>query len=294
MAISFIVTNSGTINAVANGKAYTVPRDHKNYDGIKDAVINGDADALERLANVAKAIVSFSEGKIAVKDGVVYFEGKPLHNVVTERILSLSRDGFPFQPAARFLDNLMNNPSHHSVKELYSFLEHQGLPLTEDGCFLGYKAVNSAYMDKHSGQFDNSVGKVLSVPRNTVDDDWRNACSSGFHVGSLEYVRSFASEGDHIMIVKVNPADVVSVPPSEVTKLRTCKYEVVGEYDYALLKASVYMPDTLHSSDGKPVAPPSGMGGYAYQDDYEDEDEEEEEIEEEDEFDDEEDEDDDY
>jgi hypothetical protein len=56
------------------------------------------------------------------------------------------------------------------------------------------------------------------------------------HVGSLEYVRGFAcgygtEGGDRIVIVKVNPADVVSVPyDCQNQKVRTCKYEVLREY----------------------------------------------------------------
>lgn len=56
------------------------------------------------------------------------------------------------------------------------------------------------------------------------------------HVGSLEYVRGFAcgygeEGGDRIIIVKTNPADVVSVPHDcEYQKVRTAKYTVVSEY----------------------------------------------------------------
>jgi hypothetical protein len=39
------------------------------------------------------------------------------------------------------------------------------------------------------------------------------------------------------MIVKINPKDVVSVPSDcNCEKLRTCRYEVVGEYQGELLK----------------------------------------------------------
>ncbi len=302
-SISFIVTNSGTISAAANGNAYTVPKDHPNYEGIKEAIVKDDVASLERLANVAKSVQDFSEGKVTVRDGVVFYDGEELHNTLTDRILSLMRDGFPFKPMLNFLNNLMENPSYHAVNELFAFLDHKGLPITEDGCFLAYKAVKADWSDKRTGKFDNSVGKVLELPRRCVDDNWRNSCSNGFHAGSLEYVKGFSNcEDDHIVIVKINPKDVVSVPPGEVTKLRTCKYEVVGEYDRAKLMAEVYMPDRLHTAAGVPATAPTtgGMGGYGYQDTHdEDEFDDEDDIiddedEDEDDFDDEEDEDDDY
>lgn len=304
MSISFIVTASGTINAVAGGKSYVVARDHTNYDGIRDAIHAGDVAALERLANVAKTIVNFSEGKVEVRDGIVYYENAALHNTLTQRILGLIRDGFPFKPMLLFLNNLMENPSYRAVQELYGFLEHQGLPITEDGCFLGYKRVRPDYTDNYSGKYRNMVGDVNEVPRRTVDDNWRNECSSGFHVGSIEYVRTFHAGTGHVMIVKVNPADVVSVPPNEVTKMRVSKYVVVQEYDVALLEA---LPDRLHTAQGT-VAEKTvvGMGGYGYggssdslddnddndDDDFDDEDDDFED-EDEDDFDDEDDDDDD-
>ncbi len=271
--ISFIITNAGTINAVAAGKAYTVPRDHPNYNNIKDAIVKDDAAALARFADIPKAVRDFTGEKVQVKDGIVFYEGEAVHNTITERILGLMRDGFPFEPMLKFLGNLMENPSKHSVDELYAFLEHKGLPITEDGCFLGYKAVRADWTDKHSGKFSNTIGTTHRVKRNTVDDNWRNACSSGFHVGSLEYVKGFSNcEDDHIIIVKVNPADVVAVPSAENTKLRTCAYTVVSEYDRNLLKNDVYMPDRLHTAAGAPATAPSGYGGYGTRDDDDEDD----------------------
>ena len=61
----------------------------------------------------------------------------------------------------------------------------------------------------------------------------------GLHAGALNYVASYGSveSNDRIVIVKINPADVVSVPSDcNCEKLRTCRYEVVGEYQGELLK----------------------------------------------------------
>lgn len=260
--IRFIVTNAGTINAVVNSKAFVVPRDHVNYDKIKEAINKNDGEMFVKLVDIPKAVNNFTEGNVKVEDGVVYWKDKPIHNVITDKILMLMREGFPFKPVLLFYENLMANPSYRATQELYPFLDRQGLPITEDGCFLGYKRVQDNFTDQYSGVYLNTVGTVHEVERNTVDDNWREACSSGFHVGSIEYVRDFHKNTGHVMIVKVNPKDVVSVPTSENTKLRTCKYEVVGEHDRALVDA---LPDTLHSPNGT-VSQTSGMGGYGYQD----------------------------
>jgi hypothetical protein len=147
--------------------------------------------------------------------------------------------GLPFQPLVNFLNNLMENPSMQSQKELYDFLEHQYLPVTEDGHFLAYKAVRSDYMDKYAGKFRNQVGDVCQMTRAKVDDNRSVGCSQGLHAGALNYVAGYGSldAGDKIVIVKINPKDVVSVPNDcNCEKLRTCRYEVVGEYQGELLK----------------------------------------------------------
>jgi hypothetical protein len=147
--------------------------------------------------------------------------------------------GLPFQPLVNFLNNIMENPSMQSQKELYDFLEHEHLPITEDGHFLAYKAVRSDFKDKYRGVFDNSVGNVCTMQRAKVDDDRGRGCSNGLHAGALNYVAHYGSleAGDRIVIVKINPKDVVSVPSdSNCEKLRTCSYEVVGEYEGELLK----------------------------------------------------------
>jgi hypothetical protein len=71
----------------------------------------------------------------------------------------------------------------------------------------------------------------------------------------LDYVASYGSvnSGDRIVIVKVNPADVVSVPKDcSYQKVRTCRYEVVGEYEGELLKplySAEFRQDEYHDED---------------------------------------------
>jgi hypothetical protein len=77
------------------------------------------------------------------------------------------------------------------------------------------------------------------MQRAKVDDDRARGCSDGLHAGALNYVAGYGSleNGDKIVIVKINPKDVVSVPSDcNCEKLRTCQYEVVGEYEGELLK----------------------------------------------------------
>jgi hypothetical protein len=134
----------------------------------------------------------------------------------------------------RFLANVLENHSNRAVQELYTFLENKNLPITEDGCFLAYKAVTSDYKDKWTNKIDNSVGETVSMQRRKVNDDCGMGCADGLHCGAIEYVEGYRSEhyGDRVVIVKVNPKDVVSVPTDcECQKVRTCEYQVVADYE---------------------------------------------------------------
>jgi hypothetical protein len=165
---------------------------------------------------------------------MVYHQGEEIHNHVVERLLHFMKEGLPYQPLVRFLDKLMENPSRRAINELYSFLEHKNMPLTPDGNFLAYKSVNNEFRDWHTGNYSNKVGDVQEMKRSSVCDDVDQGCSAGFHAGSVEYARGFGS-GGNLMIVEINPADVVSVPKcSDCQKLRTSKYKVVGHFEKKL------------------------------------------------------------
>jgi hypothetical protein len=227
--ISYIVTEGG-ITAVIDGETYTVTSDNPVYNQVKDAIIKReDRSVIADLFRTANAVKRYTKGSVQVNNGSLYFGGEEIHNVVVDRIFAFMAEGLPVEPLIEFLKRLLANPSRRSVDQLYKFLEHKNLPITEDGYFLAYKGVNDDYTDCHSSTFDNRPGQVLEMQRNKVSDDFRVGCSTGFHAGSLEYATTF---GSRTVIVKIDPADVVSVPEDcSCQKLRTAKYEVVTDYD---------------------------------------------------------------
>ena len=238
MSVPFLWVD-GNLTLILNNKTYQVLPDHVNYRIILENLKDSSAEDLEALVDIQKCMEVYTDGAVEIKQGKVFYSGEEVHGAISKRILEFMSKGLPFEPLVKFLDNLMENPSMQSQKELYDFLEHKSLPITEDGCFLAYKAVRKDYMDKYSGKFDNKVGSVVSMTRAKVDDNRSVGCSAGLHVGALDYVTGYGSleANDVIVIVKINPKDAVSVPSdSSYEKLRTCKYEVVGQYEGQLLK----------------------------------------------------------
>ena len=236
--MNYIVSGNGTMTIVVNNESHTVGHDHPNYMAIKECLGNNDEATLIPLLDIPKSILNYTEGKVDIKDGILQYDGEEIHNALTDRVMQMMRDGFPFKPMLNFLANVLENPSNRAVEELYSFLEHKNLPITDDGCFLAYKAVTHDYMDKWSGTIDNSVGQKVGMKRRKVNDNCDIGCSEGLHCGAIEYVEGYSringdpETDDKVVIVKVNPKDVVSVPlDCECQKVRTCAYEVVADYE---------------------------------------------------------------
>lgn len=230
--MNYIITPEG-ISVVSNGQSYTLSSTHGNYNDVLDAIRNDEPESvIIELLNPKVALTRYLGDKFEVGENTVKFNGQEVHGTLVRRIIDCHRDGLPTEPLLKFFENLEANPSFRAREELYDFLAHRNMPITPDGCFLAYKSVRSDFTDHHTGKFSNRVGTVLEMERRKVDDDRDNGCSYGFHAGSLEYATTFGSEDRKVLIVKINPADVVSVPTDcECQKLRTCRYEVVDLYN---------------------------------------------------------------
>jgi hypothetical protein len=223
----YLITGNAVV-VVINNKQYTLSKGNIGFDALVEAIKEGRWEDVPALASPVVAVRKFSNGFVDVIDGQVTYDGQPIHSVLSQKILDMFEQGFDINPLTNFMQNLYTNPSKRAVDELYGFLESGNMPITEDGYFLAYKKVREDYTDVHSGKFDNSVGKVVSMPRNQVDDNKDNTCSAGLHFCSFDYLKSFG--GSRIMILKINPADVVSIPSDyNQQKGRTWRYTVIGE-----------------------------------------------------------------
>lgn len=252
------IVGSQSVSFFFEGQPFEITGSHPNYSKIIKKLSTKDTADLLDLIDIPKAITTQSNGKIVVRDGAVFYNGEALHNHAAERLVALLEGGHDINPLVKFLERLMSNPSKRVVDDLFKFLDYKKMPLDpDDGCFYAYKAVRGDWMDKHSGTIRNMIGDKPEVPRNKVDDRHEVDCSHGLHVGTLEYVSSFKGSGDHVVIVKVDPADVVTVPAYDVTKLRCCRYEVVAEYDGPL-------PNNIYGR-------PETITDYSYLDDEDDE-----------------------
>lgn len=233
--VSFIQTATG-LNLVINRKPVSVSSQDKHFAEII-AALKAGASEDEVAAILEKELTRITAATnltadIAIQGGELLFQGEIINNTLSDRILKMVDEGFVLTPMVNFLTNLMSNPSMRVTEQLYAFLEKGKNAITEDGHFLAYKAVREDFKDIHSGTFDNSVGQTVAIARRKVDENPNVTCSYGLHVCSFDYLPHFAHADGHVMICKVNPADVVAIPADyNNTKMRVCRYEVIGEYE---------------------------------------------------------------
>ena len=229
MAYPYLIQGSNIVVVIGN-KSHTISKTHITYTKVLEAIKASDWDSLPDIIEPKKVVLNYGQGNVSIQGETLFWKGKELNTGLSVRMIQMLQEGFPIEPMVNFMENLYKNPSKRAVTELYGFLEKGNLPITPDGHFLAYKKVRNDYMDIHSGTFNNSVGYVCEMERNKVDDNQNNTCSAGLHFCSKEYLPNFGSSDSRIMILKINPADVVSIPTDyNNSKGRACKYVVIGE-----------------------------------------------------------------
>ncbi len=279
MSVTPFTFSGGRLVFIVNGNRYTVSQTDKNFNVVAKALKeNKTGEELLGIFNNGTNLAELLKGNDHVTfDGTyVYVDGEILHDSIVQKVRAIADAGLPLTPILKFIENIEKNDSFNSKKQSYSFLEHSDIALTDDGCFIAYRAVQNNYMSKRAnldGTYNrNMVGDEVTMKRSLVDDNPDNHCSQGLHVGSIKYAGKggfYHSNGDRTMLVKVNPADVVSVPNDfSCQKCRVCKYLVVGE-------VSEPLETPLYTAEGLPYpvqyADASEFDGFDYEDDYDDE-----------------------
>ncbi len=233
MAKTYIpYTFAGSSISVYLEDVHIFPSSHLLFKKVVELVKAGNLPALKKLMEAK------NQDGLSVKDDVVLYNGEPLTTGAAKKLFELKAAGFDVAPMIKFLENCYKNPYPAVVEKLYEFLESKGMPITEDGCFIGYKYCNQDYFDSYTGKtYKYLPNTFVTMPRVDFHDLSGSECSHhGLHVGNWEYSGVKDNNynnglyGRRNMLVKVNPKDVVSVPyGSEAKKIRTWEMYVIKE-----------------------------------------------------------------
>ena len=273
MAITASTLSNDTMTVIVDGaKILTATKDHPKWVELVNAFTRKDESTMLDLLSMKRVIEKFSCGGLTVSDQGVFYKDMPLAGVDVDRVMAFMLQGLPYEPIAQYMGRKFLNPSKRAITEMYNFLEHRQMPLTPEGRIIAYKGVQKDFFSgrggseplsqgrrNEKGQIFNGVGETIQMERSFVDDDFRQDCSGGLHAGSLSYAKDYAHglPGGIVILIEIDPADVVSVPADcNCKKLRCCKYRVISVYDGPL-------PDTYTSdyseqpvTDGVNDSPP--------------------------------------
>ncbi len=276
-----------SIAALIDGELYQATSGHPGWSVIKEKCFNGtlevkDFDLEQQVIDHFKITDT-----VSIINGEVYFDGDIAHGLLADRIIKSASEGSDPTPLANFMWKLSNNPSRNSRDQLFWWLEKSGFEIAQNGDVIGYKSVHSqsepnkflsvssgeAFVNgtKHVGQIPQTFGDFVSMPRSEVTDNPSVACSYGLHVGTLDYAKGFS--GDTVLVVHVNPANVVSVPmDSGCEKMRVCEYEVMwvlADTNYYEFQNSSWLKSAAWNDGVLTVTMKSGSA-YQYKDVTED------------------------
>lgn len=224
------------ITIFCNDESRSVDKGYPKFKSLRKKLIEEDfCDTVLKevydLLNLPKFVETFSEGNITVKHetGQVFYGTFEIKNSVVDRMMSMLDEKEDVKPLVKFLERLMMNPKEGVIEELYPFLRHNDIEISDEGYIIAYRSIRQDWKDFHTGTMDNSIGKIVSMPRSLVDDDPNVTCSSGLHCSAFAYANSFG-HNKRLVKVKVCPSDVVSIPTDySGMKLRACKFEVLEE-----------------------------------------------------------------
>lgn len=256
MAITARLITESSITIMMNGKTYILTEDnHQHYNALRNALKLNDIATIETLIDIPKKINKYGEGKITVVDGEILYGDAPMHNALTKRLIRQMDEGFKVEHMLKFLENLMKNPLQSARDELYEWIEANNNPITDDGCFIAFKRVGSQYLDHYTGTIRNMIGDKPMMPRDEVDDNRHNHCSVGLHFASESYLPHYhADTPGHTMVLKINPADVVSIPTDySFAKGRCWTYEVISELEDN--KFSDYYKTSVYGAEPEVIEP---------------------------------------
>jgi len=245
-----------------DGKGTSIPREHPNFVKIVDAVRAKEYDTLASLLDVKQAMYEWGDlakhPDFTITDGLIVLNGEAFEQDVSEKALRMMRDGQEPDALFNMLRKLRKNPSRTAQKEVLFFFVANNMLIHEDGDIIAYKSVTDDYLDVHSGTVLNKPAHlfngsepmrvpytttdgvhvaiengvtVVSMARHKVDDNRERTCSVGLHFAAYEYASTWAgSRIRHVVVMKVNPADIVSIPSDYRNQKGRCsRYEIIGE-----------------------------------------------------------------
>jgi hypothetical protein len=249
MTINYILNSTnGTLNVIVKGKPVTISKEREidKYNKVLELIRQDDEDAIVKLFDVVTQ-VSTKLGVTITKEGLVTYvnnEGQveQLPPSLNKTLVAMyEQDESSITPLILFWEKVRLNPSYRVNRCLFDFIEANNVVLNEKGNLILYKIVArtndpEVFLDLYTRKVEQRFNVEIRMPRNAVDDNIDNLCSYGYHAACWQYLPHYGSAlsgKDAILLVEVDPVDIVAIPRDyNNSKIRTCAYTPLSEYTY--------------------------------------------------------------
>lgn len=246
--IAYIATES-TITVILDGKFRTIQvksKAHRN-DVIKalekykkSAQTLEDKKLLEAFLAPIKRISLASDNRFEVdeSENKMYLTGTtiPLPPTLSEKIMDFLDNGLPINSLVKFWESCLKNPHFVAVEELFSFLERNHLPITDDGGFLGYKKLNLVNTSNIPDEFEELIVDSKGVVRTL---DGKKVTEPTLVTKYLEFINNTNNplmKDVHSGTIKQKLGDVVKIERvkfNEQERRNACGYGLhIGAFSY--------------------------------------------------------------
>lgn len=168
------------------------PKDFKKAVELAEA---GDNEGIVTLFfDINERVKKFTEGNFVVKNKQLFLKNSTevLPSVIAKALIELERAGEDYMPLIRFWRKLSKSSSENSKQQLYSFIVHNKIQITELGDVVLEKGVKQRsggmpdeLVDDRTGTIDHSIGSFVSMPREKVEDNPNVTCASGLMCSPL-------------------------------------------------------------------------------------------------------------
>ena len=183
--------------------------------------------AVKEYSDIKGLFLRLESSKLLTLEGeIVYWKEVSELSLPTELVKAIldaedSNDELKINTYKNFWTLMSLNPDEKCRKNLFWFLQRNGLIISKCGFFITYRNVvptkntnekgETIYTDAHSGTTKIEIGKVVTIPREDCDNNSDVTCSKGLHLGARTWLKQnyYGSQG---MVCLCNPADVVAVP----------------------------------------------------------------------------------
>ena len=196
----------------------------------KNAVLELDLDNVvdTTITTEDGETITFNEESITTSKAKYSLDLRSLNDFSTYAEMH----GYSIAPLIEKVSQSLDTNDVESMKDLFTFLTKNNLPITVKGNILAYKVLYKSstglLYDTYSKTIYQDIGDEVYMPRNFVTVDRSVHCSTGLHVCSVEYASWYMGKPCVLALVKVDPRDICSVPTDTAAKVRCCRYQILG------------------------------------------------------------------